>query len=468
MPPDRPTLVIKYGGTTLSSASRICSVSKYLTTISQQYDMVVVCSAVGCTTDDLLSISDMIRAGDASGVSAIMQKVTERHYSISRELIDDRSILEGLLGSLDALFGELRSLLDVLLLLGQETPLSRDYLLSFGERFSVTLMVAALKDRRVDVVGLSGKDVGIITDSRFGESRPLIDTTRLRVSKTLGSLIEGRSIPVLGGCSGADQHGCLTTFGRGGSDYTATIIGSCIGADQIWLMGEVDGMMTASPDIVSDSRVLGEISYAEAVEMSMFGSKQLHSRTFEPVLDNDAHIRIRSSTNTSNEGTLVVPSHRVKNTVKCVSMMRGNGIIDIRGFGMVGAPGTAAGIFSTLADKGISVMMITQNPSESSITIVLKEADLYRAADALENEHHGKTIARLNVMPGVAIVALIGEGLRGTVGTASRVFAAVSSQGINIMMITQGSSELNLAFVVQDADAEVAVRILHKEFGLAE
>ena len=219
--------------------------------------------------------------------------------------------------------------------------------------------------------------------------------------------------------------------------------------------------------MVPDARVLQEISYAEAVEMSMFGSKQLHSRTFEPVLDGDIPLRIRSSSNVSNEGTLVVPAGRSKNTIKCVSMMRGNGLIDIRGFGMVGAPGTAAGIFGTLAERGISVMMISQNPSESSITIVLKKADLYRAADALEAEHHGRTIKRLDLTLDVAIVALIGEGLRGTVGTASRVFAAVSGRGINVAMITQGSSELNLAFVVRDADAEAAVRALHEEFGLA-
>lgn len=462
-----PKLVVKYGGNTISSPARMRAVSRQLADISRQYQTVVVCSAMGTTTDDLVRISELTRTGDRQGVSELVRKVTDMHHAAARGLVDDHAILEGLLSSLNATFEQLRSLIDGLLILGEETPRSRDYLLSFGERFAVELLAAALRDAGMDAEALTGKDAGILTDSRFGGARPLMDTTRLRVSRTLGDMLERNTIPVLGGYSGADQHGRITTLGRGGSDYTATIIGTCIAAEQIWLMGDVDGMMTADPGAVPDARVLEEISYAEAVEMSMFGAKQLHSRTFEPVLDGEIPLRIRSASDTSNEGTLVVPAGRAKNTVKCVSMMRGNGLIDIRGFGMVGAPGTAAGIFGTLAERGISVMMISQNPSESSITIVLRKADLYRAADALEAEHQGRTIKRLDVILDVAIVALIGEGLRGTVGTASRVFAAVRNRGVNVMMITQGSSELNLAFVVRDADAETAVRALHDEFGLA-
>ena len=462
-----PRLVIKYGGVTISSAARIRAIAEYLVQTSRQYGVVVVCSAVGDTTDDLVRISEMMRVGDRPGVSELVRKVTDLHHSVARELVDNHTIMEELLESLKMIFEELRSLIDGLLLLGEETPRSRDYLLSFGERFAVALLVAALRNGGMDAAGLSGKEAGILTDSRFGGSRPLMDTTRLRVSKTLGGMLDEGITPVLGGYSGADQYGQITTFGRGGSDYTATIIGTCIGAEQIWLMGEVDGMMTADPGAVPGARVLEEISYAEAVEMSMFGAKQLHSRTFEPVLDRETPLRIRNAHNISHEGTLVVPAGRARNTVKCVSMMRGNGLIDIRGFGMVGTPGTAAGIFGTLAERGISVMMISQNPSESSITIVLRKADLYSAVDALEAAHQGKTIKRLDVTLDVAIVALIGEGLRGTVGTASRVFAAVRNRGVNVMMITQGSSELNLAFVVRDADAQTAVRALHEEFGLA-
>lgn len=462
-------LVVKYGGTTLSSAADIQRTAKYLKTLSADHELAVVCSAVGETTDHLLGISKAVSVGDRSKAAELVRDVTERHHTIAMDLVDDHRTLERLLGSINAVFADLRALIDGLLLLGEETPRSLDYLLSFGERLSIIMVAAALENNGAKAVHLTGKDAGILTDARFGRSRPLMDTTKLRVSKALGDVMAGGAIPVLGGYSGADQHGRVTTFGRGGSDYTATIIATCIDADQVWLMGDMDGMMTADPRIVDDARVLQEVSYAEVVEMTMFGARQIHPRTFEPVLDRGIPLRIRSATNTDHPGTLVVPTHSSssRNTIKCVSTMRGNGLIDIQGFGMVGYPGTAAGIFGTLAGPGISVMMISQNPSESSITIVLKNADLHKAVHVLEMEGLGKIIKRLDITTDVAIVALIGAGLRGTVGTASRVFTAVRNKDVNVIMITQGSSELNLAFVVRDSDAETVVRALHAEFGLA-
>jgi aspartate kinase len=295
-----------------------------------------------------------------------------------------------------------------------------------------------------------------------------MDTTRLRVSKTVDLQFSKKIIPVIGGFAGADQHGHVTTFGRGGSDYTATIIGSCIKADEIWLMSDIDGLMTADPKIVKNAKLLKEVSYIEAIEMALFGAKQIHPRTFEPLLAKKIPMKIRNSFNVKNEGTLVTdsPSISTKNTVKCVSNIRHNGLIDIRGGSMVGTPGTAAKIFATLAKAGINVMMISQNPSESSITIVVKNTDLDKAVNALEMELLGKIIKKLEVTTDVAIIALIGLGMRGTVGVASKVFGAIEKNKVNVAMITQGSSELNLAFVVKDSDSHVAVQALHDAFEL--
>ena len=343
-----------------------------------------------------------------------------------------------------------------------------DYLISFGERLSIKLISSAINDLSKKSIPLSGKEVGIITDSNFGESKPLMDTTRLRVSKTVDSLFSKKIIPVIGGFAGADQHGHITTFGRGGSDYSATIIGSCIKADEIWLMSDINGLMTADPKIVKNARLLKEVSYVEAIEMALFGAKQIHPRTFEPLLTKKIPMRIRSSLNVKNEGTLVTvsTSSTVKNTVKCVSHIRNNGLIDIRGESMVGTPGTAAKIFATLAKSGINVMMISQNPSESSITIVVKNTDLDTAVSALEMELLGKIIKKLGVTTDVAIIALIGSGMRGTVGVASKVFGIIEKNKINVSMITQGSSELNLAFVVKNSDTNIAIRALHTAFML--
>lgn len=461
-------LVLKFGGTSISTAKDIQAIAKYLNSMSKKNEIVIVCSAISGTTDDLVDIADSIKKDNKEDAKLLATKIVYRHKQLVKQTIKKPAVRKKLLQNLEVDFKELNALIDGIMLIGEVTPRSMDYLFSFGERLSIKLVSSALNDLGRKSVALTGKDVGIVTDSNFGESKPLMDTTRLRVSKTIEQLFSKKTTPVVGGFTGADQHGHITTFGRGGSDYTATIIGSCIKDDQIWLMSDVDGLMTADPKLVKNAKVLNEVSYIEAIEMALFGAKQIHPRTFEPLLSKKIPMRIRSSFNTENEGTLVTssPSPSAKNTVKCVSTIRNNGMIDIRGSSMVGTPGTAARIFETLARSGINVMMISQNPSESSITIVVKDSDLHRAVNVLELEHLGKTIKKLEVTPDVAIIALIGSGMRGTVGVASRVFGAVQKKNVNVAMITQGSSELNLAFVVKDSDSKTVVQALHDEFKL--
>lgn len=461
-------LVIKFGGTSISSGKDIQTVSKNLQLLAKSNELVVVCSAVSDTTDDLIEISHLIKNENKESAKEIASKIIFKHKQLAKQVVKKSSIRKKLLEKLNSDFKELLALIEGMVLLGEVTSRSMDYLISFGERLSIKLVSFAIIDIGKKSVHLTGKEVGIVTDSNFGESRPLMDTTRLRVSKTIDELLSKKIIPVVGGFAGADQHGHVTTFGRGGSDYSATIIGSCIKADEIWLMSDVDGLMTADPRIIKNAKLLKEVSYIEAIEMALFGAKQIHPRTFEPILTKKIPMRIRNSFKIKNEGTLITDSlsPSLKNTVKCVSNIRHNGLIDIRGGSMVGTPGTAAKIFATLAKAGINVMMISQNPSESSITIVVKNTVLDKAVNALEMELLGKIIKKLEVTTDMAIIALIGSGMRGTVGVASRVFRAIEKNKINVAMITQGSSELNLAFVVKDSDSNSAVKSLHDAFEL--
>jgi aspartate kinase len=461
-------LVLKYGGTSISSAKDIQAVTNYINSLSKHNEIVIVCSAISGTTDDLIEISQSIKKENKDKAEQLASKIINRHKQLAKQTIKKSTIRKKLLEKLDVDFRELVALIEGIVLLGEVTPRSMDYLISFGERLSIKLISFAINDIGKKSISLTGKEVGIVTDSNFGESKPLMDTTRLRVSKTIDLQFSKKIIPVIGGFTGADQHGHVTTFGRGGSDYTATIIGSCIKADEIWLMSDIDGLMTADPKIVKNAKLLKEVSYIEAIEMALFGAKQIHPRTFEPLLTKKIPMKIRNSFNVKNEGTLVTDSHSIstKNTVKCVSSIRHNGLIDIRGGSMVGTPGTAAKIFATLAKAGINVMMISQNPSESSITIVVKNTDLDKAVNVLEMELLGKIIKKLEVTTDVAIIALIGLGMRGTVGVASKVFGAIEKNKVNVAMITQGSSELNLAFVVKDSDSNVAVQALHDAFEL--
>ena len=463
-------LVVKFGGTSISSIKNIRDVAKFLHNLSKKNQVITVCSAISGVTDDLIQISKFVQKGNKEKANTLAKKIIQRHKKIAKELIKKSKNRKKLSEKLNSDSNELEDLLHGMILLGEVTPRSMDYLISFGERLSINLVAFALQDLGSKSIPLTGKDIGIVTDSNFGEARPLMDTTRIRVSKTAEPLLAKKIIPVVGGFAGADQHGSYTTFGRGGSDYTATTIASCINSDEIWLMSDVDGLMTADPKIVKDAKVLKEVSYVEAIEMALFGAKQIHPRTFEPLLSKKIPMRIRNTFNTKNLGTNVIasPDIATKKTVKCVSAIRNNGLIDVRGGSMVGAPGTAAKIFSTLAEVGVNVMMISQSPSESSISIVVKKTDLDKAVSALEMNLLGKIIKKLEVTTDVSIIALIGSGMRGTVGVASRVFSAVEKKRVNVVMIAQGSSELNIAFVVKDSGCKSVVQALHNEFELAK
>ena len=461
-------LVLKYGGTSLSSPSDIRNIAKNVASLAKNNEIVVVCSAIDGVTDDLIRISTMIEQRNKNDATKTLDNVIKKHKQFANQTIKSSTIKKQLLEKLNIDVLELQELVRGLTLLKEVSTRSLDYLISFGERLSDDLVSFSLQDLKNKSTALNGKEVGIVTDSNFGESRPLMDTTRIRISKTLGSLLSKKIIPVVGGFAGADQHGNITTFGRGGSDYTATIIASCINADEIWLMSDVEGLMTADPKLVKNARLLNEVSYAEAIEMAQFGAKQIHPRTFEPILSKKIPMRIRSTFDTKNTGTIVTasPSARTKRTVKCVSAIRNIGLIDLSGGITFAAPGTAAKIFTTLAEKNVNVLMVSSNPSESSLSLIVNKPDLEKAVTSLEMNLLGKTVKKIDATPSVSIVAVIGSGMRGTVGVASKVFSAAHKVNANVMMIAQGSSELNLAFVVKDSDCKSVVQSLHTEFKL--
>ena len=460
--------MLKFGGTSLASPKDINGVAKTAASFSKDNEIVVVCSAVEGVTDDLILISRMIEQKKKNDVNEALNKVIKKHRELADQTIKNSAIKKQLLEKLNTDVSELQELVRGLTLLKEVSSRSLDYLISFGERLSDDLVSYALQDLKKKSTALNGKEVGIVTDSNFGESRPLMDTTRIRISKTLGSLLSKKIIPVVGGFAGADQHGNITTFGRGGSDYTATIIASCINADEIWLMSDVAGLMTADPKLVKNAKLLKEVSYDEAIEMALFGAKQIHPRTFEPLLSRKIPMRIRSTFDIKNPGTIVTvsPSSAIKKTVKCVSAIRNIGLMGISGGIMFASPGSASMVFSVLAEKKINVIMVSSNPSEASISIVVKKPDLEKAVNALEVNLLGKIIKNIAITQNASIIAVIGSGMKGTVGIASKVFSAVQKRKVNVIMIAQGSSELNLAFVVKDSDCKSVIESLHKEFRL--
>ncbi|MCS6768699.1 MAG: aspartate kinase [Candidatus Nitrosocaldus sp.] len=468
--------MMKFGGNAVSSVERIRHVARDIVArYVQNQDghrpnhVVAVVSAIKGVTDDLIQVCDSIVRGECSRVESLTKSIEDRHRSIASQLCNNESYASELSSIVDMLIKEMNDLLRGMMLLNEVTPRSRDYLLSFGERLMAPMLCYALKDIGIRAEHLTGKDAGIVTDSNYGDARPLMDTTRLRVRHRLIPMLEQEGVvPVVTGFIGSDQHGNITTLGRGGSDYTATIIASCIDADEVMLWTDVDGLMTADPRMVRSAQVLREVSYAEAMEMALFGAKYLHPRALEPVLEKGIPIRIRNVFNPDCQGTTILksPAAYPSKIVKAVTAIRSVSLIDVRGSSMVGSPGTAGRIFNVLGDSRINIIMISQGPSESSISMVVRRSDLDNAVNALELNLLGRLIKGINVTDDVAIIAVVGSGMRGTKGVAARVFGAVAKQGINVIMIAQGSSELNLAFVVEDKHAEDAVRALHDEFEL--
>ncbi|MFL6391586.1 MAG: aspartate kinase [Nitrososphaeraceae archaeon] len=462
---------MKFGGTAINSADKVIHIANLIKSQNEKgtNEIIGVISAVRGITDKISSIPLNVKS-DKLSITDFLNNARHIHLNIIEQAIKNEKLKNEARSVVTTLTNELEDILTGILLLGEITPKSLDYLMSFGERLSTPIVSFALRDIGLSSEYLTGKEAGILTDSNYGEARPLIDTTRLRVVHKIEPLLKLNIIPLVTGFIGADQNGNTTTIGRGGSDYTATIIASSINADEVWFLGDVDGLMTADPKIVNDARVIREVSFAEAMEMALFGAKYMHPRALEPVMDTKIPVRIRNAFRLEHQGT-VISQNLTKisqKTVKSISAIRHTALIDVSGGGMVGAPGTAAKIFDALAKNRVNIMMISQSPSESSISIVVRRDELDKAIMTLDLNLLGKVVKRVNVNNDVAVIAVVGSGMRGIKGVAARVFNAVAKGNVNVIMIAQGSSELNLAFVVNDSDCEQVVRALHDEFELGK
>jgi aspartate kinase len=466
-------IIMKFGGSVLDSSSKIKTlvniVHSFKNLEGKGNEIVCVISAISGVTDKIIMLSELIIKGKRSAIKPFIDEMNRLHLDLINNTITDQKLQAEAKKVILDIMKEFQAILEGVVLISEITPRSLDHMLSFGERLAAPIVSYALRNNNLDSDFLTGKEIGIVTDSNFGEARPLMNTTKFRVNAKLIPLILEGKIPVITGYIAADQHGYITTLGRSGSDYTATIIASCINADEVYLWSDVDGLLTAEPLIVKDAQVLDEISYSEAAEMVLFGAKYIHPRALEPVMDSNIPLRLRNAFNLSHPGTTITQNLRISNNIiKSIIAIRNTALIDVSGGGMVGSPGTAANIFDTLAKNKVNIMMISQGPSESSISMVLRKDDLGKAITSLELKLLGKVIKHLNVLEDVSIVTVVGSGMRGIKGIAGRVFSSIAKEDVNVIMIAQGSSELNLAFIVRDDDCEKAVRSLYKEFNLGK
>jgi aspartate kinase len=464
-------IVMKFGGTSVGSGENIRRVAELVTKYAKDgYGVAVVVSALAGVTNSLLEVACQAKKSDEKQIQTFTKQLLKKHVEAIQTAITNKQVQKEVTQITEKTVSELEKVLIGIAYVGELTPKSKDYVASFGERLSAPIVWGAIKDQKCEAQWFTGKEAGIVTDSNFGEANPLMNFTTHLIRERVGPLIEKGVIPVVTGFIAANQDGVVTTVGRGGSDYTATILGVALQVDEVWIWTDVDGIMTTDPKIVPSARKLPQLSYQEAAEMAIFGAKAMHPRALGPVMKENIPVRIRSTLDPKNQGTLITkePASNETKPVKAVAMIKDVAMLNVNGAGMVGAPGSYARVFDVLGKNGINVMMVSTAVSEANISLIIKRGLLGRAISNLEIAllEKGGLLSEVTAEDDVAVIAVMGANMKGTLGVASKIFSTVAKQGINIRMIAQGSSELNISFVVKEKDGAAVVRAIHEEFNL--
>jgi len=465
-------IVMKFGGVSVADGDKFRKVGSIIRKFHREgLQLVVVTSAIQGMTDSLAEVADHAGRGQKERVREFMETVLTRHKKAAEGAIMDEAVLATTLKSIEARSEELRNILVGVAHIGELTPRSRDYVLSYGEKLSAPLLQGVLEDLGVRARALTGGEAGIVTDSRFGEASPLMNVTALQVRQALEPLLDDGIMPVVSGFIASTQDGVQTTLGRGGSDYTASIIGSALKADEVWVWKDVDGLMTANPKLVKSAKMIESISFAEAMELAHFGAEVIHPKALECAAKYQLPFRVKSLKNPDSPGSAIVKEVKVKDgdVVKAITNISDVSLITVSGASMVGTPRLAAKVLQVLTDENIDVLMISQSSSEESITLAIPKTSGSKAQNALELSLLGsKQVREVSTEGGLSIVAVVGAGMRGTPGVAARVFGTMAANKVNIRAIAQGSSELNISFIIKKEDAKKAVEALHNDFKLGE
>lgn len=464
-------LVMKFGGTSVGSVAALKHVINIVKEARDRGDeVVVVVSAMSGVTDLLLRGAREAETGDVTTAARAHQEILARHTEVIEALLADTQWHGPVLAEIGVLLEEFNSLCHSIHVLGELTPRALDVIAGMGERMSVR-QVAALLER----YGLPARAIDatqfVVTDSRYGAATPLMPPTAERSQALLGPLIAEGVIPVVTGFIGATEAGIPTTLGRGGSDYSATILGRALGADEVWIWTDVNGVMTADPRVVPDACSVPHLSYAEVGEMAYFGAKVLHPQAIRPASRSAIPVRILNTFQPDHPGTLITKDPDGSNqTVKAITAIKQLSLITVEGTGMIGVPGIAARTFGAVARTGTSVLMISQSSSEQNICFVVPTNDVAKVLAALQDEMarelERRDIERIWSQDNIVILAVVGAGMKGTPGIASRVFGALGAHHINVIAIAQGSSEYNISLVVAQGDTDEALRYIHEEFKL--
>lgn len=446
-------IVMKFGGTSVQDADAIDRVASIVRERLHESPVVVV-SALAKITDQLLAMASAAGAGDKAKALELCQAARERHLATASSLLNPAAFSQ-IQSELDKDFSALEELLRGIVAVGELTLRTTDNIAGFGERVSSKIAAAAFCLREINAAHVDSRRC-IVTDNNFGKAVPQFEETNARLGEIVKPLLNQGRLPVMGGFIGSTREGVSTTLGRGGSDFSAAIVGAGMQAERIEIWTDVDGMMTTDPNLCPQAHRIKTISFEEAAELAYFGAKVLHPATLLPAIQKNIPVLILNSRNPKNEGTrITATAPKSKNVFKAIAAKKRITVVDVVATRMLMAHGFLKSIFEVFANHRCPVDMVSTSEVSVSLTVDSNESIAAIAADLAK-------IADVKYAGRKAIVCLVGENILNTPGIAARVFSAIPD--VNIQMISQGASEINISFVIDEADVPQAVVRLHQTF----
>ena len=466
------TLVMKFGGTSVGNVGAMLKAAQIVKDARAEWSrVVVVTSAISGATNLLLDSATQAAKGNLQTLIEAEKTLLASHEKIIDTHVSDEKRCVELKEKIKSFISEFGNLCRAIGVLGEASPRALDAVASLGERMSVYVLSGVIESLGVSAQAIESTEL-IVTNSHFQNAHPDFDVTREKIRSKLNPIMDKGIVPVTTGFIGATSDGIITTLGRGGSDYSAAILGAALPADDVWIWTDVDGVMTTDPRMAPDARTLPEISYSEIAELAYYGAKVLHPKTIRPVVDAGIGLRICNTFNPSHPGTRLKANVKSNGqpvsgqVVKAVTAIRKQKLVTIEGRGMLGVPGVAARAFSAVASTGTSVPLITQASSEQSICFAVPSETANDVVSSLEkvfaHELEDDDIDRVWSTDDVTIVTVVGAGMRHTPGVAGNIFSNLGNKNVNVLAIAQGSSEVSISLVVDAKDTENAVKALHE------
>jgi aspartokinase/homoserine dehydrogenase 1 len=461
--------ITKFGGTSVGDASCIGKVLEIIRAASGETEIVVVVSAMAGVTNKLIDAAMQSVAGNRDAVTTIFEELRKQHNFAASALLDSPGELGG---KIDDVLQEGDRLCQGIIKLRQLTPRASDLISSLGERLSAPLVAASLAQRGVASEAIDATEL-IATDSRHGAADPLLDLTRQRCQARLRPLLQQGIVPVVTGFIGATAEGVLTTLGRGGSDYSATILGAALDVDEVIIWTDVDGLMTADPHLVPDARTISEISYREAAELAYFGARVLHPKTLRPVMQSRIPLQVRNTFALERVGTKITPAGSPNNgVVKAVAAISDAALITVRGREMVEVTQALAHTFTSPSSPGAEVLLIGQSSSHKDVCLVVHSSVAKAVAEALRSEFAQdaahQQVEQIKVDSTVAMVTVVGLHVCTASRLIDRMFGALARENVVVLPIAQASSECTLSYLVARKDMKAALVTTHRAFQLGE